>query len=194
MDFDLLCHERPDALYVDARGYKSGAFNSDLFKDTCSYYVISNKISETKDKRARWLRDFFKIEDEQKGLGIFDNSKSISLLPIYSRRIVIKKSAIYDIVGNGYVPKTYWNMLTKEWENDKWAMLTLGNAPDFEGDKEQLCKELDDTHSYGFYVYYLDWTNTKVKDKSEMAPFAKAWLDINDGQAVLTQQMAKSEK
>jgi len=27
-----------------------------------------------------------------------------------------------------------------------------------------------------------------------MSPFAKAWLDINDGQAVLTQQMAKPEK
>ncbi len=73
-------------------------------------------------------------------------------------------------------------------------MLKLGHAPDFEGNIKLLCKELDDTHSYGFYVYYLDWTNTKIKNKSEMSPFAQAWLDINDGQAVLTQQMAKPEK
>ena len=170
MDFDLLCHEKPSALYVDARrGYKSGAFNSDLFKDTCSYYVISKQISETKQKRTEWIRNFFQIEDAQKKHGFFDNPKGILLLPIYGRRILIKKSGIYDVVGNGYVPRTYWDMLKKEWENDKWAMLTLGHAPDFEGDIEQLCKELDDTHSYGFYVYYLDWTNTKIKAMSPLS-------------------------
>jgi hypothetical protein len=67
-------------------------------------------------------------------------------------------------------------------------MLTLDSAPDFEGDIEQLCKEFDDSHSHGFYVYYLDWSKTKIKDKADMSPFAKAWLDINDGQALLIQK------
>jgi len=194
MDFDLLCNEKPNALYVDARryGYRygscRGAFDSYEFKKICSHYLISKPIADTKRGISDWVRGFFQIEDAGKKRDIFYDSKNILLFPIYSRRILIKKPEIKNIVGNGYVPRKYWDMLSKEWENDKWAMLKIGRVPEFNGDIEQLCKELDDSHSYGFYVYYLDWTKTKVKDKSEMSPFAKAWLDINDGQAVLTQR------
>jgi len=184
MDYDLLSKEKPDALYLDPRMEEIGAFNSEEFKELCSYYVICRKIRPTKDSRSQWVKGFLESKSDEQ----------FSPLPIYSRRILIQKSEISDIVCKGYAPKTKWNKLLTEWENNKWAMLTLGNAPDFEGNIEQLCKELDDVNSYGFYVYYLDWTKTKVKDKSNMSPFAKAWLDINGGQAALTQQMAKPEK
>jgi len=178
MDYDLLSKEKPNALYLDPRMQGANAFNSKEFKKICSYYVVCRTNRVSKEMRSRWVRGFLESErDEQ-----------FSPLPIYTKRILIQKSEILEIVRQGYVPKTKWNKLITEWENDKWMMLTLGCAPDFEGDIEQLCKELDDSHSYGFYVYYLDWSKTKVKDKSEMSPFAKAWLDINDGQAVLTQK------
>ena len=187
MDFDLLFTTKPDALYIDACDFRGGAFNSEEFTKICSYYLLSKHISYLKKSRSQWVRRFFQIEEERKKQGYFV-SKGILLLPVYSRRILIKKSEISDIVGGGYVPQTYWNILSQEWENEKWAMLKIGSAPEFKGDIEQLCKELDNSHSYGFYVYYLDWTKTKIKDKAEMSPFAKAWLDINDGQAVLTQK------
>ncbi|NOR68324.1 MAG: hypothetical protein GQ532_01275 [Methylomarinum sp.] len=186
MDFDLLSIEKPNTLYMEIGECTEGTLNSDEFRKVCSNYVVNEQILQTKKKKADWISNFF-----QSRTGGKTSKQGISLLPIVGRRILMKKS---EISSDSQMSRFCDGKQQAEWENDKWTMLTLDKAPVFEGDIEQLCKELDDSHSYGFYVYYLDWSKTKVKDKSDMSPFAKAWLDINDGQAVLTKKNKEPEK
>ena len=182
MDFDLIVQEKPESLYVDAANIVSGqgAWGSEEFKKLCTYYLVVDNITGTKNSRSSWVRRYFEFNKTT-----YNTEAGFSLLPIIGKRILIKKSDASDIVSSGYVPKTFWRSLVKEWENDRWSLLSLGETKKLDADVGKLCEELDETSSFGFVIYYFDWENNVEKENgADVSQFANAWLKLT-GQTML---------
>jgi hypothetical protein len=179
MDFDLISKAKIETLYIDATniGKGQGAWSSSEFKKNCSNYLAINYISHTKGNRSSWVRTYFEL----------NYRNGISALPIEGRRILIKKSDVSDIVSPGYVPKTFWNRLMVEWENNDWCLMSIGQVPELEMDIEKLSGDLDESHSFGVIFCYLKWnSHNNENNKDEISLFAKSWLENNNSCAGYT--------
>lgn len=176
VDLHLLARARIESIFIDASnlGRRQGAWTSDEFRRICSNYWPIDRLDSTKSGRSSWVRKFFEMGQERGGL---------SCLPICGRRIVINKTDVETIVAPGYVPKTFWNRLTVEWENKKWGVYSIGKVPSFDVDLDLMCAQLEKTASLGFSVIYLDWDSYEYPSSDiEESPFSRAWLRSNNGE------------
>lgn len=176
IDLHLLARSRIDSIFIDASnlGREQGAWTSEEFRKICSNYWIIDRLDSTKGGRSSWVRNFFEMGQDRGGL---------TNLPICGRRILINKADIEVIVSPGYVPKTFWNRLIVEWENEAWGVYSIGKVPKFEADLNLMCSQLESSSSLGFSVIYLDWESyEKPSSSTEESPFSKAWLKANNGE------------
>lgn len=174
-DFDVIAKSKINTLYLDAANLNKnrGAWTSPEFLSSNKSYLIIDKISDSKNSRSSFVRTFFE------GFSSFYSYlNSVSALPIISRRIIIKKTDVAEIVSPGYVPKTFWKRLECEWENDHWIMMSAGSPPTLDLDIEKVTQELSKTLSFGFIIYYLDWSSHDDKEE-DISSFAHSWLNEN---------------
>lgn len=181
VDYDLIKQQGLKSIYIDAANLSEGkgAWSSKEFNKFCENYLVVDKVTGTKQSRSSWVRTFFELNPIGYGF-----SSKINILPIVGRRILIKKSDITDIVSPGYVPKTFWNKLTIEWENDNWRMLAIGKNPKFDADIDSLAKQLDASNSFGAIFCTLEWTGEEKNDH-KVSPFSISWLRENNQQPLL---------
>lgn len=179
LDFHLIAREEITSIFIDPAKPESnrGAWISEEFRRACSIYWAINRQENNKSNKTHWIRTYFEPNSDRSPL---------DPLPICGRRLLINKQSVEEIVAPGYVPKTFWNRLTIDWENEKWTMYTLGKVQPFDADLELLCTQLDGTDSLGFAAIYLDWKGFEKKPKSgENSPFSEAWLNANNGKSFL---------
>lgn len=179
-DFDILEKIKLETLYIDAANLSKnrGAWTSSEFLGSCDNYLIVDKITNTKRSRTSFIRTFFELNTPY-----YSYLTGISTLPIKSRRIIVRKSEIIDIVSPGYVPKTFWNRLECEWENEDWVLMSVGDAPKIDLDITKITQELSNSQSFGFIICYLDWSLNKKEDEQSL--FSEAWITEN-GKASFT--------
>lgn len=176
VDLDLMAESKIDSIFIDAANLSlgRGAWTSEEFRKICSNYLVVNDVTDTKGSRTSWVRSYFELRNTNY------HSFGFTEVPIVGRRILIKKNDVTDVLTPGYVPKTFWNRTKTEWEDDKWVMLSIGRVPNFKGDLDKICSELDETSSFGFVVGYLDWEmRSKRNNDSGLSLFADAWLKKN---------------
>ncbi len=174
MDLDLLEQAQISSIFIDASNLArgQGAWTSEEFRKICTNYWLVDRLDSTKGGRSYWVRRFFEINEDR---------TKLANLPICGRRILINKADKNIVVSPGYVPKTFWNRLTIEWENEQWGLYSIGNVPVFEGDLNIICNQLTASSSLGFSIIYLNWeSRSQTREKESISPFAKAWLKINN--------------
>ncbi len=174
MDMDLLAENRPEVIIIDAPlNFEHGAWNTPSLKD-CSEYFLPTRVSTTgKGKRSNWIRSLFELD--------VDYFIPMAELPITGRRILISKAEEKRLVSTSYVPITFWRKLTKEVENEAWAMYSIGNVGKFEGDFDVITKHFEATNQFSFVQYYLDWSNAdSFMDSEPYSPFKESWDKFND--------------
>lgn len=185
IDYHALKESKVKKIFIDAALMSDGqgSWNSEEFGKICTNYWIIDEINTTKGARSYWIRNFFEIRQEISPLGI---------LPISGKRIFLKKSDIKTVVAPTYVPKTFWNRLITEWENEKWGSYCLGNPPALEVDFELMSKQLETSKSFGFSVIYLNWDNHSSADsETETSPFFKAWKKIQNDELFVKLPMGR---
>ncbi|CAH7388607.1 conserved hypothetical protein [Vibrio chagasii] len=170
--FDLAClaSVKPKSIIIDASlGLESGAWSTPGLINSSEYYLPVVCNTKGKGKRSGWIRNFFEIE------GTYGSN--VESLPICGRRILISKSEVNRLVGTSYVPKTFWNKLSQEWENDDWIMYSLGAVEKFEGDLKLITQYFTQTKQFAFVQHFYDWDNFEVNLESEEASteFFDAW-------------------
>jgi hypothetical protein len=171
LDYDLIAMAKIKSICVDAANLSKnrGAWTSPEFVDSCDNYLMIDKVSDTKQSRSGFVREFFELNNAG-----YLRQSGLSTLPIKSRRILIRKVDITDIVSPGYVPKTFWNRLDCEWENEEWALMSIGSVPPINFKADRVANELTDSQSFGVAICYLDWSLIdKVEDVSL---FSKEWI------------------
>lgn len=175
LDYDLFSKMKIDKIYIDAvnLGKNKGAWTSPEFVEHCNSYMFVDKISESKSSRSSFIRTFFELQESY-----YRVANGISVLPICGKRILIKKSDVSDVISPGYVPKTFWNRLDNDWDNDQWILLSIGRVPEIDFNVEKITRELDKSKSFGFVCCYLDWE--EVDEKEEPSLFSQAWLNENE--------------
>jgi hypothetical protein len=191
MDFDLIKRQGIKNIYIDAANLSQnqGAWSSNEFNKYCENYLIVDKITSSKKSRSAWVRAFFELRP--RGYGELRPEKyrareGINMLPIVGRRILIKKCDIADIVTTGYVPKTFWEKLRVDWENDNWRMLSIGKNPIFEADLDRLVAEFDASRSFGVILCSMEWKDEVESEKKYIASlFSNSWLNENNQQPLL---------
>ena len=82
-----------------------------------------------------------------------------------------------DIVSPGYVPKTFWNRLECEWENEEWLLMSIGDVPKLDLNIAKITQELTASQSFGFVICYLNWSSEDQTDTISL--FADAWIKEN---------------
>jgi hypothetical protein len=80
----------------------------------------------------------------------------------------------------GYVPKTSWAALKKEWENEEWELLCIGKPPKHDFNLDKLGNELNANGSLGFIVYYYDWNNQSTSSDNDLDEAFLDELDLED--------------
>lgn len=182
MDYDLIKKRNIKNLLIDGAnlGQSQGAWSSEEFKCHCDNYLIVDKVTKTKQSRSSWVRSFFELNII--GYGRY---RGIKCLPIVGRRILLRKSDIVEIVTPGYVPKTFWNRLSVDWENDKWRMLSIGRNTPFEADLTILTAQLESSGSFGVIFCTLEWEDRVERDGNDKeSPFSISWLKENNQKVV----------
>jgi molecular chaperone HtpG len=176
MDYGLISSMKFDKIYIDAAnlGKNRGAWTSNTFLKMCDNYLLVDNVPDTKGGRTHFIRTNFELNEPY----YMGKRFGISVLPIIGRRVLIKHSDVQDIVGQGYVPKTFWNRLNNEWENENWVLMSIGSVPAIDFDVEKISSELTSSESFGVVFLYLDWQD--VSDQEEVSPFSKAWLANNN--------------
>ena len=106
-------------------------------------------------------------------------SSGLSALPIRSRRLLIKKSDVVEIVSPGYVPKSFWQRLDCEWKNDDWVLVSIGPVPKLDERLIKIAEELNKSKSFGMVVCYLDWS--LIDNRHEASVFSQSWVKENGG-------------
>lgn len=174
LDFDLLYKFRPESIFIDGGNLakNQGSWSSRKCLESIENYVLVNGVSDSKTSRSAFVRTFFEFN-----YSYYLSRTGIHVLPIKGRRLLIKRSDISDIVHPGYVPKTFWNRLDCEWENENWRLVSIGKVPDMDFDLEKVVAELESTNSFGFVVCYLDWDSVSLEDS--VSQFSEAWLRNN---------------
>lgn len=143
-----------------------------LFLEYVDNYVLVDGVSDSKSSRSAFVRTFFEFS-----FSYYRSRTGIHVLPIKGRRLLIRRSDISDIVQPGYVPKTFWNRLDCEWENESWRLVSIGKVPDLDFEIEKLVGELESTNSFGFVVCYLNWDDVPLEDSN--SNFSEEWLKNN---------------
>jgi molecular chaperone HtpG len=175
LDYNLISNMDVKVIYIDAVDLikNRGSCTSTEFSKSCASYLYVDKVSNTKASRSSFIREFFELQEHS-----WSFKTGVSALPICGRRILIKKSDVKDVVVPGYVPKTFWNRLDCEWNNDSWVLMSIGSVPEMDLDLDKITSELDETGSFGFSCCYLEWS--EADRKVEQSVFSKAWLHENN--------------
>lgn len=172
LDFDIMAMAKIREIYIDAANLikNRGAWTSPEFVDACDNYLIVDKVSDTKQSRSNFVRTFFELNNPG-----YSQQSGLSVLPIRSRRVLIRKADVKDIVSPGYVPKTFWNRLECEWENEDWVLMSIGSVPPIDLKVDRVANDLTSSQSFGLVICYLDWNLIdKVED---ISPFSKEWIN-----------------
>ncbi|MGV8837381.1 HD domain-containing protein [Cellvibrio sp.] len=174
IDYNLIFESKIEKIYIDGANLSKsrGAWTSTEFLNVCDNYLLVDKISDTKQSRSAFVRAFFELID-----WYTYGYLRFSALPIRSRRILIKKSDVKEIVSPGYVPKSFWNRIDCEWENDNWVLMSVGAVPPIDFDAQKISSELDASKSFGVIICYLDWgSSSEAENRSH---FSDAWIEEN---------------
>ncbi|MEZ8110214.1 ATP-binding protein [Vibrio splendidus] len=172
--FDISCLEniKPRSIVIDASlNLEAGAWNTPGLLDSSEYYLPIVCNTQGKGKRSGWIRNFFEIE------GAYGSN--MEELPICGRRILISKTEAQRLVGTSYVPKTFWNKLFKEWENDSWVMYSLGAVETFNEDLTLITQHFEQTKQFAFIQHFYDWDSFEMDLKTDelSTPFYDAWIN-----------------
>lgn len=162
------------SLCIDAANLSKdrGAWTSPEFLASYENYLVVDKVTDSKNSRAGFVRTFFELNTPY-----YSYLTGISTLPIKSRRIIIRKSDVIDIVSPGYVPKTFWHRLECEWENEEWLLMSIGDVPKLDLNLAKVTQELSASQSFGFVICYLNWSSEDQTDTISL--FADAWIKEN---------------
>lgn len=174
LDLDLLKQNKINDLCLEYwDDDDNNTLNSNKTFNISSNYLPVFMGKKSKINKSNWVRYYF----ENKQWYNDHDSKGVYKLPISGKKIFIRKSDASHIVSNGYVPKTFWNRLTCEWENSKWQLLKSGSIDDYDDCKiKKIVQYLDDCNSTSLIFYNLDWNI--VKNDCIESPFSKSWLNI----------------
>ncbi|MGN5108357.1 HD domain-containing protein [Aeromonas hydrophila] len=173
-DFDIIASKKIMSLCIDAANLSKdrGAWTSSEFLASYENYLIVDKVTDSKNSRAGFVRTFFELNTPY-----YSYLTGISTLPVKSRRIIIRKNDVIDIVSPGYVPKTFWNRLECEWENEEWLLMSIGDVPKLDLNLAKITQELTASQSFGFVICYLNWSSEDQTDTISL--FADAWIKEN---------------
>ncbi|EMD6370282.1 ATP-binding protein [Morganella morganii] len=170
LDISLLALEKPRKILINcAYDNDSHIWDIPSLKETYDYILPASIKSNSKSHLSSWIRDVFEL-----------NSYSYinqTRLPIVGRRILISKKEVERLVSPSYVPKTFWQTLKKEWEDNEWVMYSIGNINKFEGDIAAIAAHFKKNGEIMFVQYNLDW-DTIDTTENEGNYFADAWLKL----------------
>lgn len=171
LDYDLMAMAQIKSIYVDAANLSKnrGAWTSPEFVNACDNYLMVDKVSNTKQSRSEFVRAFFELNNPS-----YSRKSGFSALPIKSRRILIRKADVADIVSPGYVPKTFWSRLDCEWVNEDWILMSIGPVPPLDFKVDRVANELTGSQSFGVAICYLDWN--LVDEENDVSLFSREWI------------------
>ncbi len=172
-DSALLHMVQPHSLLLDATNVASnrGNWESCVIVDSAQFYVAVDPITSSKQSRIEYIRGAIGVTDFRREKGF------LGCLPIVGRRILLRKSDVAELVGNGGVPRTRWRQLMLESENERWGLWAQGTVLPLIHDFAELLAELERRDGYGFSIMYLDWSlKTSEADQPQKSALSEAWL------------------
>lgn len=172
-DLCLLRELKPQSILLDATDVaaEQGNWGSGPIVDCADCYVAIDPVTSSKQSRTQYLRSVVGDGDFYREL------EFLGLLPVVGRRILLRKSDIDKLVGNGRVPRSRWRQLKLESENDRWGLWVDGKLPELPRRFSELVDEVESQGAFGFGVLYLDWsTEKRTADQQSKSALYDAWL------------------
>jgi molecular chaperone HtpG len=171
-DLAVIASAKPTSILLDPTNIaaKRGNWANSSLVSSVDCYASIDPVTDTKQSRILYIRA--SLPAGERGW----NDGFAGALPVVGRRVLLRKSEVAELVAPGRVPRSLWNKLKLEQENEVWGLWSQGAVPPWRQPFDQVVADVQ-AQAYGFSILYLDWNLARsANDKVESTPFSEAWL------------------
>lgn len=172
-DLSLIRNYMPQTILVDGTNVAKGIGNwaNRALIESVDCYLAMDAAAATVHGRVALVRGALGLPESVRHSFFQD-------MPMIGSRLLLRKAEVDQLVAPGKVPRSRWNKLRLEAENNAWGLWAQGTVPELEESLARSIARIEADGGYGFAVLYLDWEDAaNIDDDIKPSLFCQAWLE-----------------